>query len=128
MKSTRASRDLVWAQRWVALLDDAVRIPGTSIRFGLDPILGALLPAAGDAVSAVGSLALLLLALKYRVPTSTLARMLLNVLLDTLLGAIPVVGDVFDVAWKANRRNLELLERYRNEGHTAPTLGDYLIV
>jgi hypothetical protein len=100
-----------WAEHLVRLLDDGFRIPGTRYRIGLDGIIGLLLPAAGDALSAVSSLALFLLAYQKRVPHSVLVRMLVNVALDALIGAIPVLGDLFDFAWKANRKNLELIER-----------------
>lgn len=104
-----------WAERWVRLLDDGFRIPGTRFRIGLDGIIGLFLPAAGDALSAVSSLALFLLAYQKRVPHGVLVRMLVNVALDALIGAIPVLGDLFDFAWKANRKNLELIERAGRE-------------
>jgi hypothetical protein len=110
------------------LLDDAFRIPGTRIRFGLDSILGAVLPGAGDALTAVGSVSLLLLALKQRVPTGILVRMLFNIAIDAILGAIPVLGDLFDVAYKANRRNLQLLESHTLERERRTRPVDYLVV
>jgi hypothetical protein len=100
-----------WAERWVRLLDDGFRVPGTNYRIGLDGIVCLLLPAAGDALSAVSALSLFYLAYQRRVPYSVFARMLLNVGLDALIGAVPVLGDLFDFAWKANRRNLVLIER-----------------
>jgi hypothetical protein len=100
-----------WAERWVRLLDDGFRVPGTDYRIGLDGIVGLFLPAAGDALSAVSALSLFYLAYQRQVPYSVFARMLLNVALDALIGAVPVLGDLFDFVWKANRRNLVLIER-----------------
>ena len=88
-------------------LDDSIEIPGTNVRVGLDPLLG-LLPVAGDAVSAAFSAYVILESARLGVPYSTLVRMVANVSLDFAVGAIPVVGDLFDAVWKANRRNLEL--------------------
>ena len=104
-----------WSERVVRLLDDGARVPGTELRFGVDALLGALLPGVGDAVSGVGSFSLLVLAWREGVPTRGLARILLNVAIDTIGGSLPVIGDVFDVFFKANRRNLELIESYRDE-------------
>ncbi len=117
-----------WARTLVRWLDEAIRIPGTKITIGLDPILGFLLPGVGDAATGVGSLALLFLALKQRVPTVVLLRMLLNIIIDTVGGLLPIVGDVFDVLWRSNRMNLALIERYRNDPEAEPTAADYLIV
>jgi len=117
-----------WARRLTSLLDSAIRIPGTNIRIGLDPILGALLPELGDALTAVLSLTLLTVAFRERVPTPVLLRMLLNIALDAILGAIPLVGDLFDFAFKANEKNLALIERHcRDPSHRA-TLGDYAVI
>lgn len=92
-------------------LDSAVRIPGTNMRFGLDAVLG-LVPGLGDVAGAAMSSYLVLLGSRLGAPKPVLARMVLNVALDTLAGVVPVVGDLFDVAWKANTRNMALLERY----------------
>ena len=117
-----------WSKQLTLWLDDRLRIPGTQIRFGLDAILGALLPGAGDALTALGSASLLLLALRRGVPTVVLLRMLLNIAIDTAVGAIPVFGDLFDVAFKSNRRNLELLERSSSTTLPAARAVDYLVV
>lgn len=116
-----------WAELIARILDDAITIPGTSIRFGLDGIIGMFLPGAGDAVTALGSGALLLLAIQRRVPTSVLLRMLLNIALDVCAGAIPVVGDLFDFAYKSNRKNLELIKGEHTGTSTRGRLGDALI-
>src|SRR5688572_19712129 len=82
----------VWAEQLVHWLDSAVRIPGTNITVGLDAILGFLLPTAGDALTALGTLSLFSLAVRYRVPKVVLAKMLVNVAVDALVGVIPFVG------------------------------------
>ena len=94
--------------RW---MDAAVRIPGTPIRFGLDSLLG-LIPGVGDLTGGALSLYTLVSAWRLGAPSSLLARMAVNVGVDALVGAIPVLGDVFDVAFKANQRNVRLLERH----------------
>jgi hypothetical protein len=96
------------------VLDDAVRVPGTNIRFGLDAVLG-LLPGAGDAVTgALGGYAIVLAA-RLGAPPIIIARMAINILIDVATGTIPLLGDIFDVGWKANRKNVKLLERYQVE-------------
>jgi hypothetical protein len=117
-----------WAEKLVRFLDDGIRIPGTELGIGADGIIGFFFPAVGDLVTGSGSLALLYLALKERVPTVALARMVVNIGIDTLLGAFPVVGDVFDVFWKANRKNLEIIERYRDDPQAKPSALDYVLV
>ena len=89
-------------------LDERFRIPGTSIRVGLDGIAG-LIPGVGDAATTL--IALYIVAEGYRLglPRRAIVRMLGNVGLDFVLGSIPLLGDVFDVAFKANRRNLRIL-------------------
>ena len=92
------------------ILDDFLRIPGTNIRFGLDGIIG-LIPGIGDILGAMASWIIILAAWLRGVPKVTLARMLANVAIETLIGTVPVLGDAFDIAWKANRRNFALLQR-----------------
>ena len=101
------------------LLDNAISVPGTSWKIGLDPIIG-LIPGVGDMVGAVLSGYIVLEAVRAEVPTFTLARMLVNVGIDTLLGAVPAVGDVFDAAWKSNTMNVALLERHLVATGSAP--------
>jgi hypothetical protein len=98
------------------VLDDMVRIPGTDIRVGADPLLG-LLPVAGDVVSAGLSLYVVLESARLGVSFPTLLRMLANVALDVAGGSVPYVGTVFDAAWKANKRNIELAIEDLTEGH-----------
>lgn len=117
-----------WAELLTRLLDDAVGIPGTRVRVGLDGIVGMLFPGAGDAVTAVGAGALLLLAIQRGVPTSVLVRMLLNIAIDACVGAFPVLGDLFDFGYKSNRKNLELLKGEQPGPITRGRLGDALLL
>ena len=93
------------------VLDDLIRIPGTNIGIGLDPIIG-LIPGVGDMAGGLLSTYILMVAARQGVPTSVLLRMLGNIAVDSLVGVIPVLGDVFDFGVKANRRNVDLLERF----------------
>ncbi len=93
------------------LLDDWLRIPGTSIRFGLDAIIG-LVPGLGDVLVGIVSCILPLAAWMRGLPYITLTRMVVNIVLDVLVGAIPIFGDAFNVFWKANRRNYALMTRH----------------
>lgn len=109
--------ELRGARALTGLLDTALRIPGTRIRFGLDPLLG-LVPGLGDVAGAAMAGYVVILASRFGAPAPVLLRMLANLGVDTVLGAVPLLGDVFDVAWKANVRNLALLERYLDEPGT----------
>ena len=95
-------------RRLAYLLDDRFAIPGTPYRIGLDGLVG-LVPGIGDAVTTVLAVYIVLEARRLGIPVTKLGRMGLNVGIDAVLGAVPLVGDLFDVAWKANRRNLRLL-------------------
>ena len=94
-----------------SILDDRFRVPGTNIRFGLDAIIG-LVPGVGDAISATLSSYLIWRAHKLGVSKFTLLRMAGNTLFDTVVGSVPLIGDILDVQFRANRRNLELLRRH----------------
>jgi len=99
---------------WLAdFLDSRFRIPGTNIRFGIDPLIG-LLPVAGDAVGAAFSLYIVARLSKLGLSHWTKLRMLLNIALDFFAGSVPVAGDAFDVAFKANRKNVALARRALN--------------
>jgi len=93
------------------LLDDAFRVPGTDIRFGLDPIVG-VLPIAGDWATAVVGGYIVAEAVNLGVPKHVVGRMLFNIGLDATIGMLPILGTLFDTAWKANRRNVELVEKH----------------
>ncbi|MBW8895865.1 MAG: DUF4112 domain-containing protein [Acidobacteria bacterium] len=120
------ARTLAALRKWSVLLDSAFRIPGTSLTFGLDPILG-LIPGLGDLTSPFFAALLLLHAVRMRIPRIVQLRMLINSAIDLLVGIIPVAGDLFDFGWKANVRNLALLERHAHPG-SEPTTGDWVFV
>ena len=92
-------------------MDAGIRVPGTNLRFGLDPILG-LIPGVGDAAGAVLAGWILVEAIRLGASRATLIRIAGNLALDAVVGAVPVLGDIFDFAWKANLRNVALLERH----------------
>ncbi len=93
------------------LLDSALRVPGTERRVGLDPIVG-LIPGYGDALAAALSMYVVGEAAVAGAPKGTLLRMCANVAVDALVGSVPVLGDLFDAGWKANERNVALLEEH----------------
>ncbi len=101
----RKLRRLAW------LVDGAFRLPGTRFRFGLNSLIG-LTPAAGDAVLALISLYIVNEARRLGLPRETLARMVGNVAVEALAGTVPVLGDLFDMGFKANLRNLALIEEH----------------
>ena len=90
------------------VLDEGVRVPVVGYRIGIDPLFG-ILPGAGDVLSGGVSLYIVVEAARLGVSDTTLLRMIANISLDVLVGAVPVVGDLFDVVWKANTRNFELV-------------------
>lgn len=90
------------------VLDEGIRMPGIGYRIGVDPLLG-VLPGAGDVLSAGASLYIVLEAARLGVSSTTLLEMLANIALDVGGGTVPVVGDIFDFVWKANKRNLGLV-------------------
>ncbi len=113
-------------RRVSGMLDSAMLVPGTSIRFGLDPILG-LIPGLGDLVSPLFTIGILWQARDLGIPKIVQLRMIFNVAIDALIGVVPVVGDLFDVAWKANDMNMALLERHAYEEQRA-SRGDWIFV
>lgn len=92
-------------------LDNAIAIPGTKYRVGLDPILG-LLPGGGDTLTAFFSAYIVWEAARLGLPRESLVRMVMNILFDTVVGAVPIIGDFLDVTWKANVKNLQLVENH----------------
>jgi len=105
-------------------LDQVFRIPGTQIRFGLDPVLGLLFPGAGDAISNLLSGYLIWRSIRYGLPKVVVARMVFNVGLDYVLGSLPVIGDLFDFGFKANQKNLNLVKKY-SAGKRTPSWADW---
>ena len=119
--------DVEMLTRW---MDSIFEIPGTPIRFGLDALIG-LVPGLGDTITSFVSLYILQVASRRGVPRVVLVRMALNIAVDYLLGTVPLVGDAFDIYWKANLKNAELLRRHSLAD--APTRrrarwGDWLFV
>jgi hypothetical protein len=110
MTSPPPGDPLARARALARLLDSAARVPGTGIRFGADAVLG-LVPGLGDVAGAALAGYLVLLAQRLGAPRAVVLRMLGNVAVDTLGGTVPLIGDLFDVAYKSNLRNLALLER-----------------
>ena len=111
LSSARDDERLARLRRLAWWLDEGIRVPGTRIRFGLDPILG-LVPGLGDVAGALLGGAILIEAYRRRLSRTTLVRMAANILVDTAAGAVPLLGDAVDFVWKSNRRNLDLLERH----------------
>jgi Domain of unknown function (DUF4112) len=97
--------------RVTRLLDELVSVPGTSIKVGLDPLVG-VIPVVGDAVAAGVGAWVIAEAARFGIPRVVLGRMVLNLLVDLGVGAIPLIGDVYDVLFRSNTRNLELFRRH----------------
>ena len=113
--------------KWLAyIMDDVVRVPGTKFRFGLDPLLG-LIPGIGDTSSALVSAVALIQAVRIGVPKVLLARMALNVLVNEVIGVVPVIGDAFSFWFKSNARNYEIIKNHRL-GSAPPRRSDWLFV
>ena len=113
--------------RWIALLmDNLLRIPGTRFRFGIDPLIG-LIPGLGDTSSAMVSALALIQAARHGLPKIVLARMSVNILLNELIGIVPVVGDAFSFWFKSNARNYALLQQHTGATRRSTT-SDWLFV
>jgi nitrate reductase NapE component len=112
------------------LMDGLFRIPGTGWRFGLDAVVG-LIPGLGDLATTATSFYVLASGVRYRVPKITLMRMGVNIAVDYIFGSIPIVGDLFDAAWKSNQKNVQLIrERAAVSAEEARKgrLSDWLVV
>lgn len=120
--------DRLWLAKFLAdLLDQRFTIPGTSIRIGLDPLIG-LIPGIGDLlVNATGSL-ILVVAAQLGVPKAVLARMGMNIAFNTILGAIPIFGDILSIWFRSNVRNVDLLQRALGRQTKRTVLTDWLLV
>jgi hypothetical protein len=123
----RYSKNFEMAKYVADLLDRRFTIPGTSIRIGLDPIFG-LIPGVGDTIASLAGTFILFLAAQAQLPKIVLVRMSLNIALNGMIGAIPVLGDLFSVWFKSNVRNVELLERYAVADRRTSTAGDWVFV
>jgi hypothetical protein len=105
--------DLLALRRFARIMDEAVRIPGTNRGVGLDAALG-LIPGIGDVVSGAMSAWIIAGALRHRVPLPKVMRMIWNVVVDVVVGAVPVAGDVFDILFEENVKNMNILMAHRN--------------
>jgi Domain of unknown function (DUF4112) len=127
-KQDSSSSQKVWFARFLAdLLDQRFTIPGTSIRIGLDPILG-LIPGIGDGLANIAGSTILLIAAQYRLPKIVILRMGLNVALNAMIGAVPIFGDIFSIWFRSNVKNVQLLERYLSADERATTFGNWIFV
>jgi hypothetical protein len=113
--------DLLALRKFAHVMDEAVRVPGTPFRVGLDAAIG-LVPWVGDAVGALLSAWIVIGALRHRVPMTRIVQMMFNIILDMALGTIPVLGDLFDALFEENVINLKLLLRHRNRQRPARRL------
>lgn len=107
--------ELAWLNKATAFLDNRYRIPGTNIRFGADFLIG-LIPYAGDMISLGLSGLLVIVMARKGASSMVLAKMLGNIALDALVGTVPILGDIFDLSYRANVRNLNLLKAHYEEG------------
>ncbi|HEY3056842.1 MAG TPA: DUF4112 domain-containing protein [Thermoanaerobaculia bacterium] len=106
-------KDLVALRKFAILMDEALPVPGTPWRIGLDAGLG-LIPGVGDIISAILSAWIIAGALRHRVPMRKIMRMIFNVVVDLLIGEIPIIGDIFDFTFEENVMNMRLLMKHRN--------------
>ena len=122
MDEEQLPRDLEALRRFAYLMDEAVAIPGTGRRVGVDAAIG-LIPGVGPVAGGVLSAWIVIGALRHRVPALTIARMLFNIVLDVTIGAIPFAGDVFDWLWEENVMNLQLLLKHRDRSRPPRSAG-----
>ncbi len=119
-------KELQWIEKISRYLDTAFVIPGTRFRFGLDPLLG-LFPIAGDLVSFGMSAIMILSMVKHGASRKVVILMIGNIVIDTIVGSIPILGNIFDFTFKANQRNLKLLKEHQLEGkHTGSGTGRHI--
>ncbi|WP_439880290.1 DUF4112 domain-containing protein [Pontibacter sp. MBLB2868] len=112
---TPQTESLKWIDHMVRLMDSQFRLPGTKFRFGLDPLLG-LVPVAGDLASFAVSATIVMTMARHGASNKLVVLMLLNIALDTVIGSIPVLGNIFDFFYKANERNVRMLRAHYEEG------------
>lgn len=126
-ESAKTPQSLEPLFRWIALLmDDLIRLPGTRFRIGIDPLIG-LIPGIGDTGSAMVSAIALIQAARRGLPKIILARMAVNILLNELIGIVPVIGDAFSFWFKSNARNHRLIKEYTG-GHRTARTSDWIFV
>lgn len=112
---TPQTERLKWVDYMARIMDNQFKLPGTNFRFGLDPILG-LLPVAGDLASFAMSATIILTIARHGASGKLVVLMLINLAIDTVVGSVPILGNIFDFAFKANERNVRLLRRHYEEG------------
>ncbi|MGL5941599.1 MAG: DUF4112 domain-containing protein [Waterburya sp.] len=117
MNEIQQLKNLQRIRKLANLLDTAIGIPGTKFRIGLDPILG-LVPGGGDLIAALMSAYMIYLATRFKLEKEEIGKMVGNVAIETVFGSIPLVGDIFDAYFKANIRNLEILENHLQKSNT----------
>lgn len=123
MNQIQQLKNLKRIRRIAKLLDTAIGIPGTKFRLGLDPILG-LIPGGGDLITAGISAYTIYLATSFGLEKADLQKMIQNIALETVVGFVPIAGDIFDAYFKANIRNLEILERHLAKNNVLEDLED----
>ncbi len=127
-KQSDLKPSLQWIERLTHVMDTAIRVPGTNIRFGLDAIVG-LIPFYGELVTYGVSASMVLAMVKDGVSGKVVVLMVWNVIKDSIIGSIPFIGDIYDIGNKANVRNLKLLKEHQAEGkHTGSGIGTILLV
>jgi hypothetical protein len=119
--------DLVALRRFAHFMDEAFEIPGTKFRFGADALVG-LIPGIGDIIGAVFSSWVIAGALRHRVRPLIIFRMIFNVAIDLVFGAVPVAGDVFDFLWEENMKNMRLLEKHRDRTRPPRSTGEIALI
>jgi hypothetical protein len=118
--------DLVGLRRFAHLLDEAVAIPGTRKRIGVDAAVG-LIPGVGDIIGGVMSALIVVAALRHRVPMRKIGRMIVNILIDVVIGEIPVIGDIFDFLFEENMMNMRILMTYRDPRRPPRNAGSIVV-
>ena len=125
---TENNSKIKWVEYVSYLMDEKFRLPGTNFRFGLDPLLN-FIPVVGDLSGFAVSAMLLVTMAKHGASRKLLIRMILNVLVDTIIGAIPLIGLIFDFAYKSNSKNIRLLKEHYVEGrHTGSGNGIIAVI
>jgi hypothetical protein len=124
--SETAALPLARMHRMAWLLDNSIRVPGFNYRIGIDPLLG-LLPGIGEAAGGVLSMYIIAEAARGGLPRAIILRMALNLALEMVIGTIPLIGDLFDMTWKANLRNMRLVESYATRPQKSVTTSKWLL-
>lgn len=122
-----AHKPASWVERFAKLLDSEFNIPGTDLKFGLDPLIG-LIPGLGDVLGYVASAVIVIGIVQDGVSGKVIFKMLINILLDMLIGLVPMLGTFFDFVYKANDRNVQLLKEYQREKAMEVESGGTIIV